>query len=345
MTQPTFETNRLTLRPMRAEDRDAVIKVFAQPESSRYLTRDMSDPVNASASFERWLGWGSPGGMGTWLMDLNGSVIGIGRFTPSDRLPGRLVEVGWFVARSHAGQGYASEALRTLMDYALRTLRLTSVWALIHEGNDPSSRLAAGLGFLDVAGFYQLARPDRVHALLPEARPHAGPQPTLRTERLVIRPIRAEDRQDIRAVFADPELVRYLSSDAQEPGWIDEMIDRRLGYDGPAGTGHWAFVEDDILVGIGHLRPSSEMPADVPEIGWYLGKAHQGRGLATEAAAALRDHGLYTLKAPAVWALVHERNEASHRLADRLGFLEVGTDLHYGDVHRVHVALPPGTAR
>jgi RimJ/RimL family protein N-acetyltransferase len=344
MTQPSFETNRLTLRPMRADDQEPVVKIFADPESSRYLTRDMSDPVNAIASFERWLGLGAHG-MGTWLMDLNGAAIGVARLTLSDQLPGKPVEAGWFVARTHAGQGYATEALRTLLNHGIRTLGVSAVWALIYEHNEPSFRLAKTLGFLDVASFYQLAGPARVHVLLPETALFTGPQPTLKTERLVIRPLREEDREDVREIFAGRELVQYLSAGAKQPGWVDGMIDHRLGYDGPAGMGHWAFVEDDILVGIGHLRPSWELPGEVPEIGWYLGVAHQGRGLATEAAAALRDHGLYTLKAPAVWAVVHERNEASNRLATRLGFLEVGTDVHYGDMHRVHVALPRAAAR
>ncbi|MBP2330172.1 RimJ/RimL family protein N-acetyltransferase [Kibdelosporangium banguiense] len=345
MSQPTFETNRLTLRPMRAEDRDAVIKIFADPESSRYLTRDMSDQVNAATSFERWLGWGAPGGMGSWILDLNGTVIGVGRFTPSDRLPGKVVEVGWFVARSHAGQGYASEALRTLLDYGIRTLGLPAIWALIHVDNEPSYRLAAGLGFLNVADFYQPAGPGRIHVLLPPGGSTLPEQPTLRTERLVIRPLREDDRRDVRDIFSDPAITRLLSKNANEPGWIDETVDRRLGYDGPAGMGHWAFVEDDILVGVGHLRPSWELPGGVPEIGWFLGTAHQGRGLATEAAAALRDHGLYTLRLPAVWALVHRDNTASTRLSERLGFVEVGTGQHYGDSHRVCVALPRAASR
>jgi RimJ/RimL family protein N-acetyltransferase len=340
VSQPTLETTRLTLRPMRVDDRDAVAKVFADPESSRYLTRDLSDPVNAATVFERWLGWGSPGGMGTWLLDLNGSVIGAGRFTPSDRLPGKVVEVGWFVARTHAGQGYATEALRALLDHGIRTLGVPAIWALIHADNEPSTRLARGLGFLDVADFYLPAGPARIHVLLPKAGHKAQAQPTLRTERMVIRPLRQDDRRDVRQMFGDAALTHYLSSKAQQPGWVDEMIDRRLAYDGPAGTGHWAFVEDDILVGIGHLRPSWELPGEVPEIGWYLGTAHQGRGLATEAASALRDHALHTLRLPAVWALVHTENAASLKLADRLGFIDVGTGVHYGDQHRVLAGLP-----
>ncbi|ALG15335.1 hypothetical protein AOZ06_36755 [Kibdelosporangium phytohabitans] len=170
-------------------------------------------------------------------------------------------------------------------------------------------------------------------------------QPTLRTERLVIRPLREDDRRDVRDIFSDPEVSSFLAGDGKPATWIDDMIDRRLAFDGPKGMGHWAFVEDDILVGVGHLRPSAELAGDVAEIGWYLGRDHQGRGLATEAAVAIRDHGLHTLRLPAVWALVHNGNQASHRLAGRLGFVEVGTGTHYGGPHKVYVALPRTPSR
>ncbi|TCO49878.1 GNAT family N-acetyltransferase [Actinocrispum wychmicini] len=344
MTQPTFETNRLTLRPMRPDDRESVVKIFADPESSRYLTRDMSDPVTAVAGFERWLGQAPGDGTGTWLMDLAGTAVGVGRLTHSVRLPGNVVEAGWFVARAHVGQGYATEAVRVLIDHATRTLGLAAVWALIYHGNEPSIRLARSMGFLDVAEFSQPAGEGRVQVLLGQPGGFAGPQPTIRTERLVIRPLRGEDRQDAIDVFPAEQMVHYLSGDKAD-GWVGRMMDRRIAFDGPDGMGHWVFVEDDVMVGIGHLRPSHQLPGAVAEIGWYLGVEHQGRGLAAEAAAALRDHGLHTLKVPAVWALVHERNVPSARLAERLGFLDVGSGTYYGGPHRVQVALPRTATR
>jgi RimJ/RimL family protein N-acetyltransferase len=66
-----------------------------------------------------------------------------------------------------------------------------------------------------------------------------------------------------------------------------------------------------------------------------------GRGLAAEAAGRLLHHGLAEPAVPAVWALIHEDNQASLKLVARLGFLDVGGGAHYGGgPHRVHVALP-----
>ncbi|WP_199442639.1 GNAT family N-acetyltransferase [Umezawaea beigongshangensis] len=166
--------------------------------------------------------------------------------------------------------------------------------------------------------------------------------PVLRAARLELRPLRADDTEDVVRLFAAPALSRYLAADLTDPERARAVVARGLAGTCPEGLGHWAFVLGDELVGLGHLWPSLELPGDVPEIGWYVGVAHQGRGLATEAAAALLDHGLNRLGLPAVWALVHECDAGSLALAAKLGLLDVGSGTHHGDVHRVLVALPGG---
>jgi RimJ/RimL family protein N-acetyltransferase/catechol 2,3-dioxygenase-like lactoylglutathione lyase family enzyme len=164
--------------------------------------------------------------------------------------------------------------------------------------------------------------------------------PALTTARLRLRQLAEADREDVVKVFSDPEMSRFFAADFADPAAANAMVDRRLGYRGPAGQGHWVIECDGEVVGVAHLRPSSELPGGVPELGYYVASAHAGQGLATEAARALLDHGLGELGLPAIWALVHERNTASRKIAGRLGFLDVGSGVHYGDLHRVLVALP-----
>ena len=162
----------------------------------------------------------------------------------------------------------------------------------------------------------------------------------LTTPRSTLRPLTEADREAVVKVFADPEMSRFFAADFSDPAVASAMVDRRLAYRGPAGQGHWVIERDGEVIGVAHLRPSWELPGEVPELGYYVASAHAGQGLATEAARALLDHGLGTLGLPAVWALVHERNAASRKVAERLGFLDVGSGVHYGDLHRVLVALP-----
>ncbi|WP_410569852.1 GNAT family N-acetyltransferase [Amycolatopsis sp. cmx-4-61] len=162
----------------------------------------------------------------------------------------------------------------------------------------------------------------------------------LTTARLTLRPLTEADRAAVVKVFADPEMSRFFAADLSDPAAASAMVDHRLAYRGPAGQGHWVIERAGEVIGVAHLRPSWELPGEVPELGYYVATAHAGQGLATEAARAVLDHGLGTLGLPAVWALVHERNAASRKVAARLGFLDVGRGVHYGDVHRVLVALP-----
>ncbi|MFB8275758.1 GNAT family N-acetyltransferase [Nocardia colli] len=165
-------------------------------------------------------------------------------------------------------------------------------------------------------------------------------QTTLETERLTLVPLRAEHTDAVVAVFAHKSMSTYIDIDFGVEGNAREMVQRRLAYDGPPRMGHWVILHEGTVVGLGHLRPSWELPGDLPEIGWYLSPDYGGRGLATEAAAAILRYGLEDLGLNSVWALVHADNEPSLKLAARLGFLVVGTGHHYGAEHRVHVALP-----
>jgi RimJ/RimL family protein N-acetyltransferase len=97
------------------------------------------------------------------------------------------------------------------------------------------------------------------------------------------------------------------------------------------------------IIGLTHLKPSPDLPAGLPEMGWYLGPRYGGRGLATEATGALLRHGLDELGLTSVWALIHHHNQPSLRLAQRLGFVQVTSVFHYGALHRVHVAWPKVT--
>ncbi len=165
--------------------------------------------------------------------------------------------------------------------------------------------------------------------------------PELETDRLRLRALTEADTGAIVKLFSDPALSAHFAVPLTEPGDIREMVGRRLSYRGPAGMGHWVIERDGEVIGLAHLRPSAELPGDVPEIGYYLAREHGGQGLATEAASALLDHGLAGLGLSSVWALVGESNVASLNLVRRLGFLDVGSGEHYGSgPHRVLVALP-----
>lgn len=164
---------------------------------------------------------------------------------------------------------------------------------------------------------------------------------TLHTSRLILRPLRVEDIAALVELFADGEVGRFHGDDLTQPGEVAAMVGRRLAYRGPRGTGDWVFELDGRLVGLGHVRTSTELAGGVLEAGWYLAREYWGRGLAEEAAVAIVGHAHHTLGASVVFALVHHANPRAQRFATRLGFIDVGEGDHYGARHRVMMSPRP----
>jgi RimJ/RimL family protein N-acetyltransferase len=183
-------------------------------------------------------------------------------------------------------------------------------------------------------------------------------QPVLIGRRLRCEPLRAAHTDGVVDVFADPASSRFLARDLSDPDRARESVTWRLAYEGPDHLGHWAFVHEDQVIGVGHLRPSAELPSDLIETGWFLNPRYGRRGLATEAAGLLTDYALGAGGVPAVWALIREDNTASLTLAARRGYLPVGHGEHYGGpaphpceasvadlARRVAPCLPPQQVR
>lgn len=165
-------------------------------------------------------------------------------------------------------------------------------------------------------------------------------QKRIRTERLVLQPLASGHADAVADLFSAPEMSAHFDMDLSDRSLAEAMVEERLAYAGPPELGHWVLLLDGRVVGLAHLRPSHELPGGLAEIGWYVDARYWGYGLATEGARALLRHGLDDLRLDSVWALVRVDNAPSLRVAERLGFLDVGEGAHYGGPHRVHVALP-----
>jgi RimJ/RimL family protein N-acetyltransferase/catechol 2,3-dioxygenase-like lactoylglutathione lyase family enzyme len=160
---------------------------------------------------------------------------------------------------------------------------------------------------------------------------------TLHTERLVLRPLAADDTDTLVALFADPEPEQ--EHDLTNTEVVAALVRRRLEAAGPSGTGEWVIELAGEPVGLGQLRVSAEVPGGVLECGWYIAREHRGTGVAHEAARAIVDHAHHTLGAPAVFSLVREDNARGRRFTERLGFVRVGSREHRGRFHHVYADL------
>lgn len=166
--------------------------------------------------------------------------------------------------------------------------------------------------------------------------------PELASARLRLLPLAADDAELLLPVYADPEVTEYFEDKVTDIDGVRGAVKQRLDRDVPVGMGTWLIQCDDTVVGHAHLW-AAKRPAGIVEVGWTIGKAHWGKGIATEAARMVIDHGFRRLGVPAIFAIVHQNNAASMRVAEKLGFVDVGEQEHHGAPHRMHVLLPTQT--
>jgi len=139
----------------------------------------------------------------------------------------------------------------------------------------------------------------------------------LRTERLLLRPARADDLEAIHEILSDPRAMAYWSSLPhrtldQSRDWLQSMIGVQL----PEG-------EDLIIEHDGKVIGKAGLWR-FPEIGFILHPDYWGRGYAHEALSLVLDRGFSVHGLAKVEADVDPRNLASLKLLQRLGFRETG---------------------
>jgi ribosomal-protein-alanine N-acetyltransferase len=79
------------------------------------------------------------------------------------------------------------------------------------------------------------------------------------------------------------------------------------------------FRENNCLIGYCGFFAQVVDGIEELEIGYRVDPAYWGRGIATEAARAVRDHGFNQLKLPRLISLIHRDNHPSRRVAEKNG--------------------------
>lgn len=143
-----LRTNRLTLRRWRDSDLDPWAAMNADAEVREHLgevlTREQSD-----ASVARFQAEFDQRGYGWWAVEVQatGEFIGFaGLDQVDDGMPFTGVEIGWRLARSAWGRGYATEAALTVLGYGFDTLELPEILAVTTATNLRSQAVMRRIG-------------------------------------------------------------------------------------------------------------------------------------------------------------------------------------------------------
>lgn len=147
--------------------------------------------------------------------------------------------------------------------------------------------------------------------------PRAMTLPIIETPRVILRPLRSSDEPDFLALAGDWDVAR-MTSDIPHPllpaharAWLK-----------PNGSDvRFAIELNSRMIGsAGYFRRNS----GAAELGFWLGRAHWGMGLATEAAGAVIRYGIGADGHTTFSSAHFVDNPASGRVLSKLGFEPIG---------------------
>jgi len=154
-----------------------------------------------------------------------------------------------------------------------------------------------------------------------------GQRPTLRTERLLLRPFELADARAVQRLAGDRAIAEMTATipHPYEDGMAEKWIGtHQEGFDAGSLV-NFAIVRQNTgelvgSIGLMGLANSSERG----EIGYWIGKPYWGNGYCTEAARAVVDYGFSALRLNRIHGCFCKRNPASGRVMAKIGMTYEG---------------------
>ena len=349
---PALTTERLTLRPMRLADAPALQRLFDDWEVVKHLNAHVPWPypddgaeTHIRTSLEKRDRY-------YWTLTFRSAEdepLGLISIRPD--LGDEGEQRGFWLGRPYWGRGLMTEAAERVTRHAFVDLGWPHLWLGNAEANTASHRVKEkqGARIMDrvpirtVSGdaikvVWLLPRSDwlaRHPEIAPEGcasapTPERFPErlrmpetPMLESERLILRRIRESDAPAIQRDFPHWEVVRHLNAHVPWPypadGAATNMIESMRAYAAREKC-FWAITlkgGDDEMIGRIDLWADDGLSRE--QRGFWLARAHWGRGLMTEAAERVTEYAFVELGWPHLWLCNAEDNAASHRIKQRQG--------------------------
>lgn len=154
----------------------------------------------------------------------------------------------------------------------------------------------------------------------------------IETERLILRTFTRDDLDRLADLFADRQFCRFSVNPngiARDDAAI--VLGKILGWTQIGLPPQFAVIlrESGTLIGYCGFWPQEIDGERVTEIGYRLNPQFWNRGIATEAARAVRDHAFRDLQLEHVVSFIHPDNHPSRRVVEKIGMhFEKHTTFH-----------------
>lgn len=158
---PVLETPRLILRALRPSDFDDLYEYASDPLIDEFVPWEHYKNVEeARENLKDFLDEYEKDGIGAWGIEHRADKKLIGIINTSIPRINRRVEVGYTIARAYWGKGYATEALKAVIQFGFDKMELARIEAVILPANVASARVVekAGMQYEGLLRNYQVWR-------------------------------------------------------------------------------------------------------------------------------------------------------------------------------------------
>ncbi|PGQ50482.1 GNAT family N-acetyltransferase [Bacillus thuringiensis] len=139
------------------------------------------------------------------------------------------------------------------------------------------------------------------------------------TERLIIRPFKGTDLQDVFAIYNNDDTCKYLLHNKWTQEDMKERFDKKLANNVLTTESNLSLAVIDKTKVVGDLSVWYTDMKDTVEIGYSFLNEVSGRGLATEAVSSLVCKLFHEFNVHRIQANLDARNIASQKLCERIG--------------------------
>lgn len=157
------------------------------------------------------------------------------------------------------------------------------------------------------------------------------------TRRLWLREYREDDLDALYAILSDEEMMTYYPAPfslEKTKDWIkrNQQSYRENGY------GLWAVClkGQDTLIGDCGLVKQMIDDVEMVEVGYHIHRQHWSQGYASEVALACKQYGFEQLGLSKLISIIDPRNQASIRVAEKIGFTLEKEAFIFGKDHLIY---------
>lgn len=141
------------------------------------------------------------------------------------------------------------------------------------------------------------------------------------TPRLLVRKCTIEDVDSLRKVLGDPEVMRFSLKGPLDREGIAKYVKEVLSHYEKHGYGLWALIskKNGELIGLSGLINQTLDDCACIELTYRVAKDYWGKGIATEAALAIKEFAFTKLRVERLVSIIGPENHRSKQVAEKIG--------------------------